>query len=126
MVFLFSSFGSMQKFLDSLKLSKYFKTDSVVFTDDDLTVVENFSIVLSRAKYILAPTITDLGKFNNKKIGFNSYKELAYLHPDHFVPNTEKIKEFNPKLKPYFMIRLVALNAYHDINKKGLSKAILL
>lgn len=103
-------------------LSKLKKVPSIVFTDDDLHVTKNFSIILSRADYILAPIITDLGKYNNKKIGFDSYKEVAYLSPKYFRPNVEIVKEFNPDLKKYFLIRLVSLKSYHDIGKKGLSE----
>lgn len=102
-------------------LSKWFQTPSIVFTDDDLSVTKKFSIILSRATYILAPEITDLGKYNSKKIGFAGYKELAYLHPDEFVPNIEIIKTFNHTLAPYFLLRLVSLHAYHDVGMKGLS-----
>ena len=102
-------------------LSKWFHTPSIVFTDDDLSITKQFSIILARAIYILAPEITDLGKYNSKKIGFDSYKELAYLHPDEFTPDINIIKSFNPTLAPYFLIRLVSLRAYHDVGMKGLS-----
>jgi len=102
-------------------LSKWFKTPAIVFTDDDLSVTKQFSIILSRATYILAPDITNLEKYNYKKIAFAGYKELAYLHPDEFVPNVEIIKSFNPTLQPYFLLRLVSLRAYHDAGMKGLS-----
>lgn len=102
-------------------LSKYKKIPSIVFTDDDLSVVKKFSIILSRATYILAPEITDLGTYNSKKIGFNSYKELAYLHPNNFVPDFEIIKKINPNSKKYFLIRLVLLKSYHDVGIRGLN-----
>jgi hypothetical protein len=73
------------------------------------------------ANYILSPDITDCGKYNSKKIGFPSYKELAYLHPNHFMPEILEIKTFNPELKPYFILRLVSLLAYHDVGKQGIS-----
>lgn len=102
-------------------LSKWFKTPSFVFTDDDLAVTKLFSIILARADYVIAPMITDLGKFNSKKIGFEGYKELAYLYPGRFIPDIEIIKKFNGGAERYFLIRLVSLRAYHDVGMKGLT-----
>lgn len=93
---------------------------SIVFCDDDLSVVKQFSLILMKASYILSPEITNLEKYNSKKIAFSGYKELAYLHPNHFTPNIEIVKEFNPELSPYFILRLVSLRAYHDVGMKGL------
>jgi uncharacterized protein len=94
---------------------------SIVFVDDDISVVKKFGLVLSQADYILSPEITDIGRFSDKKIRFPGYKELAYLHPNHFKPNPEIVKQFNPEMVPYFILRLVSLKAYHDVGRKGLS-----
>ncbi len=94
---------------------------SIVFCDDDYILIKQFALVLSKATYILSPEITDLGKYNSKKIGFPGYKELAYLHPSVFTPDLEIVKTFNPELKPYYIIRLVSLRAYHDKGIKGIS-----
>ncbi len=102
-------------------IGKLRRVPSIVFCDDDLSVVRQFSLVLSQATKILAPDITDLGKFNSKKIGFAGYKELAYLHPNVFNPNIDIVREFNPELMPYFILRLVSLRAYHDVGMRGLS-----
>jgi len=97
------------------------KIPTIVFLDDDITIVKKFGLILSRADYILAPFITDLGKYSQKKIGFPGYKELAYLHPNQFKPDISVIKSFNPELAPYFLIRLVSLSSYHDAGIKGIS-----
>lgn len=97
------------------------KIPSIVFNDDDLNVVKQYSLVLRMADYIIAPEITDLGRYNSRKIGFPGYKELAYLHPEHFKPDINVVKKFNPDLFPYFVLRLVSLRAYHDVGMKGLS-----
>ena len=102
-------------------IGKWKKVPSFVFNDDDLKVVKQFSLVLRMANHVLAPEITDLERYNAKKIGFPGYKELAYLHPNFFEPDIEIVRKFNPDLSPYFIIRLVSLRAYHDVGMKGIS-----
>jgi len=101
-------------------IGKLKHTPTVVFCDDDLSIIKQFSLVLRFADYILAPAITDLGKFNSKKISFNGYKELAYLHPHYFKPDPEVIRLFNPEGQDYYVLRLVLLKAYHDVGRKGI------
>jgi len=101
--------------------SKLFRTPCLVFTDDDLKVGKKFAIVLRGSTAILAPSITDLGKFNVKKIGFNSYKELAYLHPEEFEPNPLILEKFNPQRLKYGIFRLISLQAHHDQGRSGLN-----
>ena len=67
-----------------------------------------------------------LGRYNAKKINYPGYKELAYLHPNVFKPNIDVVKEFNPNLEPYFILRLVSLKAYHDVGMKGLEDSKVL
>jgi predicted glycosyltransferase len=102
-------------------IGKLKKVPTIVFNDDDIQVVKQFAIIMAMADHILAPDITDLGRYNKKKIGFPSYKELAYLHPNYFVPDKSVLLEFNPNQKKYSIIRVVSLRAYHDVGKKGLT-----
>lgn len=104
-------------------IGKIKRIPSVVFTDDDLSLARQFALVLSQATHILSPEITDSGKYSFKKIGFPGYKELAYLHPNVFKPDIEIIKEFNPGLKPFYILRLVSLRAYHDVGASGISNS---
>ncbi len=102
-------------------VGRFRKIPSIVFLDDDISVVKPFSLILSQATHILAPDITDLGKFTYKKISFPGYKELAYLHPNNFQPNHKVVQKINPDNEKYFVVRLVNLVAYHDMGKKGIS-----
>lgn len=101
-------------------IGKIRKVTSIAFCDDDLSAVKQFSLVLSLSDYCLAPEVTDLGKFNSKKIAFDSYKELAYLHPKNFSPNQSIIDKYKDSNERYFIIRLVSLKSYHDVGKSGL------
>lgn len=107
-------------------IGKLKKIPTIVFNDDDIQVVRQFAIIMAVADHILAPDITDLGRYNSKKIGFPSYKELAYLHSNYFVPDISVVKEFNPSQEKYAIIRIVSLRAYHDVGKKGISDVQIL
>ncbi len=60
--------------------------------------------------------------YGEKEVRVNSYKELAYLHPDRFTPDPRVIEQAG--LEPgteYALIRFVAWGAYHDAGQGGLS-----
>lgn len=98
---------------------------SILFIDDDLDVTPANALLYRCATAIISPHCTRLGKFDSKKIPIHSYKELAYLHPDVFVPDPRIVSSFNPGNNPYVMIRLVAMTASHDAGKSGLSDDFL-
>lgn len=102
-------------------LGKLKGVPTIVFTDDDLSVTRQFALILSPSTKILAPDITDLQKFNSKKIGFPGYKELAYLHPNVFSPDKKHLYFLDSPEQKFFILRLVSLKSYHDVGKKGLS-----
>ena len=99
-------------------------TPSIFVTDDDLNAVPESIILMISANYILAPKICDLGKYNSKKLGYSGYKALFHLHPNHFIPNKNKI----PKdliNQDYFFIRVVSPTSTHDVGKKGINNDVL-
>jgi uncharacterized protein len=104
-------------------LGKLRNIPTLVFTDDDLSVTKQFALILTAANRIIAPAITDLGKFNHKKIGFPGYKELAYLHPNVFSPDKSQLTFLDDPNEVFFILRLVSLRSYHDVGKKGISDA---
>lgn len=62
----------------------------------------------------------ELGKKQRRYKGFH---ELAYLHPDRFVPEPEKLREFG--IDPdshYSVLRFVSWGAHHDVNEEGFSR----
>jgi predicted glycosyltransferase len=73
------------------------------------------------SKVILTPSCynKDLGV---KQIRFNSYMELAYLHPNYFKPDPSVLKILNvEKNDKYVILRFVSWNAAHDVGQFGLS-----
>lgn len=63
---------------------------SFEYSEDDAEAVKLYAI-LSFPFYtnVVCPEVTSAWHWNYKKIGYKSYHELAYLHPNQFVP--EKI-----------------------------------
>ncbi|MCK9625404.1 MAG: hypothetical protein M0R23_02940 [Bacteroidales bacterium] len=94
-------------------------------TDDVLSAVPEQKIWFIPAKYIIAPEITDIGKYTKKKISYKGYKALAHLHPNHFKPDIRILdKELQVDI-PYFIIRCTGFGATHDINKSGITDELL-
>lgn len=62
----------------------------------------------------------DLGRL--KHIRYNGYKELAYLHPNHFKADRSVLEELGLKKgERFILLRFVAWSAAHDVGHKGLS-----
>ena len=91
---------------------------SYIFFEDDFEKVASFARIAGpTATYLICPDCCSAWKWNSKKIGYPSYHELAYLHPDHF--RAEQVMEFAGK--KYFIIRFSELGAYHDTGKSGIT-----
>ncbi len=59
--------------------------------------------------------------YGNKQIRINSHHELAYLHPNYFVPDPLFLNRIGlDKNDRYVILRFVAWNASHDVGQKGL------
>ncbi len=100
---------------------------SFVFNEDDFEVNRSFcKFSYPFAYHIVSPNVCDVGKYQYKKIGYDGYQKLAYLHPSRFKPNRSIVTQYLGDGK-YFFIRLVSLSAGHDIEKdhKGLNYADL-
>ena len=94
---------------------------TILFQDDDVTAVPETIIAHIFTKHIFSQFCSNMGYFSYKKIPFDGYKELAYLHPNKFTPKYEVVKQFNSSGERYFILRLVSLRAIHDTNKTGLT-----
>jgi uncharacterized protein len=70
---------------------------------------------------ILTPEILhkDLGP---KQIRYNSYHELAYLHPEFYSPDPAILEWLGVEEgEPYAIIRFISWEATHDVGHKGMS-----
>lgn len=99
---------------------------TIFFGEDDFKYTWLFGIsTFPFVSTIMSPYVTKVGPFNRKKISYNGYQKLAYLHPNQFTPNKENLKGIDLS-KPFYVIRRSTLSAYHDINIKGLNLELLL
>lgn len=94
-------------------------------TDDVLAAVPEQRTWFIPANYIVAPVVTDIGKFTDKKIAYLGYKALAHLHPNHFTPDESRLPETLRGGVPFYLIRCTGFGATHDINKSGISDEVL-
>lgn len=100
------------------------RVPSLYPTDDVLRQVPEQAVFLSTCDHIVAPAITDLERFNRKKIPYRGIKALAHLHPSLFTPDPTRLLD-ELKGQPYFIIRCVGFTATHDIAKEGIGDDIL-
>jgi predicted glycosyltransferase len=92
----------------------------LVFTDTEPIPLQHFLTKLL-AEVILTPSCfkKEMGK---KHIHIAGYKELAYLHPHHFSPDSSIYNELGiNKNEKYVILRFNVFDAFHDIGKHGFS-----
>lgn len=97
---------------------------SAVFSEDDAEVVPLFAkLTYPFADYVVVPRcISD--KLKPNYVLHESYHELSYLHPNHFKPDRSVLTELDIGYNErYFIVRIVALKAHHDIKEAGMSRA---
>lgn len=94
-----------------------------IFEEDDAAVIPlmvRFGYPL--AHYIITPQWLAGENHGRKHLTYPGFHELAYLHPNRFRPNPDIRRQLGlPDSQRYFLIRLVALKAHHDVGQKGLS-----
>jgi len=99
--------------------------DSIVTGEDDAAVVPAFGkIAFPFIKELLTPECCNNGNFDSRSIKYNSYHELAYLHPNHFTHDSKIVEKYFSSTSPYFILRFAKLNAYHDTNIGGINTQI--
>lgn len=98
---------------------------SVNTSEDDMDVVPAWSKIAGPfAQTMLSPIICNNGEWEKKSIKYNSYHELAYLHPNHFVPDKKIVEKYFSANSSYFIIRFAKLNAHHDKGIQGINAHI--
>ena len=102
--------------------SKICRVPSIYFDDDDLKASPLTAYLGTPfAKQILSPDVLSYENLKNA-IYYPGYQELAYLHPNRFIANSEILTNYGiNKDDKYFILRFTAFKAHHDINQKGMT-----
>jgi predicted glycosyltransferase len=86
--------------------------------DDAYLIPKLTKITYPFTTHIFAPVVCKVGKdYKPKKLSYNGYMKLAYLHPNYFKADRSKIMTLS---KPYILIRFAKLTAHHDVNVEGM------
>jgi len=96
-------------------VGKFTNTPTIVFNDDDITVVPYAAkFGWPFVSVLICPESCDMGKFSKKTCYYAGYQKLSYLHPNHFIPNPNHIKSLIESGQEYAILRFVGLTAHHD------------
>jgi predicted glycosyltransferase len=101
------------------------RINRITVLEDDYKVIKKLAkLTYPFTQTILCPEVCDVSKWNNKKVGYNGYMKMAYLHPNYFKPNINIIKKYKLPDK-FVLIRLSSLKAHHDVGIKGIDNRLL-
>ena len=101
-------------------IGKLTGTPVVIFTDTEHAKISN-AIAFPLADAICTPDCYE-DRVGRKQITYAGYQELAYLHPNRFIPNPKVLSEIGLTEKDiYFIVRFVSWGAAHDVGYRGFS-----
>lgn len=98
---------------------------SVNTGEDDMSVVPAWKKIAGPfVQTLLSPIVCNNETLEQKSIKYQSYHELAYLHPNHFQADKDIVEKYFSTKKPYVIIRFAKLNAHHDKGIQGINTEI--
>lgn len=106
------------------QVSRISKMKSFILDDDDSAVQPLFTkFVHPCSDYLISPNVLDFERTKINHITYAGYHELAYLHPNRFVPDENVLAESGIKKgENFFVVRFNAFKAHHDLGVKGILK----
>ncbi|MFW6320542.1 MAG: DUF354 domain-containing protein [Halohasta sp.] len=95
---------------------------SVVVTDTEYAGTVS-KLVAPFVDYWVTPAAFS-GDYGDRQRTHEGFDELAYLHPEWFSPDADRLQEFgvDPD-EPYAVVRFVSMGAHHDLSRAGFSAA---
>lgn len=104
--------------LYAAQVSKLFRKPHIGLADTEIAGLA-IRLMMPFTNAICVPSCFDRD-LGSKEVRFNSYFELAYLHPNYFKPNPAVLEELNlSKDDKFILMRFSSLEAHHDIGAKG-------
>ena len=133
----FSSYNFLRKYkpdllvgggLECVYTALLLNSKSILFTDsmpinESIYVKTQFLLCKPFMDAIITPTAVVTPGSSKKSLGpkhikINSYKELAYLHPNHFVPNDSIYELLGlAKGEEFILLRFNAFDSVHDFGR---------
>jgi len=102
-------------------ISKVTKMKSVIFDDDD-DKAEPLVVKYGHPFADVVLTPSPIERKTTKSITYQGSHELAYLHPNRFIPDESIINNIGlKKNEKYFLLRFVAFKGHHDGGHFGIS-----
>jgi predicted glycosyltransferase len=93
---------------------------ALVFYDTEIARVSN-AITYPFADAICTPSCY-AGDLGRKHVRYDGYQELAYLHPNQFVPDDRVLGELGLSVEePFTVVRFVGWTSGHDVGLRGFS-----
>lgn len=93
--------------------------------EDDMNVVPLFPKMAEPFMgTILSPRVCNNYSLEPYSVKYESYHELAYLHPNHFQADKNVVEKYFSADTPFFILRFSSLNAYHDAGIQGINTEI--
>ncbi|MDG6251399.1 DUF354 domain-containing protein, partial [Methanocalculus sp.] len=94
----------------------------IIFTDSEPSDLIN-NITFPFAGVICTPSCY-LKELGDKQVRYDGYHEIAYLHPDYFIPDPSILDQFGTEGKEKnIVLRFISWGASHDIGLAGLKEA---
>jgi predicted glycosyltransferase len=92
---------------------------SIVLNEDDFEINKFFCrLAYPFSSSIISPTVCNVGRYQAKKINYDGYQKLSYLHPAVFTPDPEIVSKYTSPAEKFFLLRLVSFSAGHDVEMK--------
>lgn len=99
-------------------VGRLIRCPAVIFYDTEFATLSN-AISYPLATCVCTPDCYE-GSIKGKHIQYPGYHELAYLHPDVFIPDAQILAENNLEVdEKFFIVRFVGWAAMHDYQETG-------
>lgn len=103
-------------------VGKLLSIPSINVNEDDWDAVPIYAkFSYPWASIILTPDSCSTGTWEHKTTKYSGYHELAYLHPNRFVPDIQIAAKYVDHTSPYFLIRFASFKAHHDKGIQGIT-----
>lgn len=107
------------------QLGKLFGMHRITILEDDYEVIKKLArLTYPFTEAILCPDVCSVGSWTAKKVGYQGYMKLGYLHPAVFQPDPAVCQKYLLN-KPFVLIRLTSLQAHHDKGVRGIDALFL-